>query len=174
MKAATKLYQDIFKFKNYFEICFRVNENCIYHLCAIYLSEKFVHQLWPLVLACFQAMFMVNDIEDYFQYFQSSSAILQGIPRLVFTLLAGPLTDIFGRKLFIIIPLLGHLILNIVYLVNSVWFHQLKVLKMRLEFLFVVLCIKDSYHLCPEEQKKALDAERDTNQLRCDRGNILS
>ena len=40
--------------------------------------------------------------------------------------------------------------------------------------LYVGLFIKDSYHLLSGEQKKAFDAERDTNQLRCDRGNILS
>ena len=40
--------------------------------------------------------------------------------------------------------------------------------------LFVVLFIKDSYRLLFDQQKKAFDAERDTNQLRCDRGDILT
>ena len=40
--------------------------------------------------------------------------------------------------------------------------------------LYVMLFVKDSYHLLSDQQKKDFDAERDTNQLRCDRGNILS
>ena len=40
--------------------------------------------------------------------------------------------------------------------------------------LYVVLFVKDSYHLLSDQQKITFDAERDTNQLRCDRGNILS
>ena len=40
--------------------------------------------------------------------------------------------------------------------------------------LYVVLFVKDSYHLLSDQQKISFDAERDTNQLRCDRGNILS
>jgi predicted MFS family arabinose efflux permease len=39
--------------------------------------------------------------------------------------------------------------------------------------LYVMLFVKDSYHLLSDQQKITFDAERDTNQLHCDRGNIL-
>ena len=58
---------------------------------------------------------------------QSHSAVLQGVPGIIFTLFAGPISDTYGRKPLIIIPLFGYFILNFVYLVNSIWFHQLKV-----------------------------------------------
>ena len=53
--------------------------------------------------------------------------MLQSVPGIIFTLFAGPISDTYGRKPLIIIPLFGHFILNFVYLVNSIWFHQLKV-----------------------------------------------
>jgi len=60
-------------------------------------------------------------------YNQSLGAVLQGVPGIVFTLFAGPISDTYGRKPLIIIPLFGYFVLNFVYLINSIWFHQLKV-----------------------------------------------
>ena len=37
--------------------------------------------------------------------------------------------------------------------------------------IYVAVFIKDSYHLISEEQRKVFDAEREANQLKCDRGN---
>ena len=42
-------------------------------------------------------------------------------------MIAGPLTDKYGRKPLIISALLGYLILDIVFLINSIFFYQLKV-----------------------------------------------
>ena len=36
--------------------------------------------------------------------------------------------------------------------------------------LYVVVFIKDSYHLITDEQKKVFDAEREANQLICGKG----
>lgn len=68
---------------------------------------------------------------------QAHSAVLQSIPGILFILFAGPLSDTYGRKFLMIISLFGYLILNTVFLVNSIWFHQLKA-----EFLLFE-CLQD-------------------------------
>ena len=49
------------------------------------------------------------------------------MPVMMFVMIAGPLTDHYGRKPLILSALVGYLILNLVFLVNSLWFYQLKV-----------------------------------------------
>ena len=79
---------------------------------------------------------------------QSHSAVLQGVPGIIFTLFAGPISDTYGRKPLIIIPLFGYFILNTVYLVNSIWFHQLKVENNRMnKFVFTNISRLSSYYL---------------------------
>ena len=39
--------------------------------------------------------------------------------------------------------------------------------------IYVAVFIKDSYHLISDERKKVFDAERESNQLKCDRGKGL-
>ena len=58
---------------------------------------------------------------------QAYNGMLQSLPGLLFTLVAGPLTDSWGRRPLILSSLLGHLLLNIILLVNAVWFIELKV-----------------------------------------------
>ena len=58
---------------------------------------------------------------------QMTNSILQNIPSLLCTLLAGPLSDTYGRKPLILVSLFGYVIANVVFLINSIWFHQLKV-----------------------------------------------
>ena len=53
---------------------------------------------------------------------------LQSAPGMVFTLFAGPLTDTYGRKPLIICALLGYFLLDIIFLINSIWFYDLKVI----------------------------------------------
>ena len=53
--------------------------------------------------------------------------MLQCMPVMMFVMIAGPLTDNYGRKPLILSALVGYLILNLVFLVNSLWFYQLKV-----------------------------------------------
>ena len=40
---------------------------------------------------------------------------------------SGPLSDTYGRKPLITISLVGFFILNLVFIVNSIWFMELKV-----------------------------------------------
>ena len=53
--------------------------------------------------------------------------LIQSAPGILFTLFAGPMTDRFGRKPLIICALLGYLLLDIIFLINSYWFYELKV-----------------------------------------------
>ena len=53
--------------------------------------------------------------------------MLQSAPGLIFTLFAGPMTDKFGRKPLIICALVGYLLLDIIFIINTYWFLELKV-----------------------------------------------
>ena len=55
------------------------------------------------------------------------AGMLQCMPVMMFVMIAGPLTDRYGRKPLILCALVGYLILDLVFLLNSLWFHQLKV-----------------------------------------------
>ena len=72
---------------------------------------------------------------------QGYNGMLQSAPALIFTLFAGPMTDRFGRKPLIICSLLGYLLLDIIFLINSHWFFELKV-EMSLEAMsHMCLCL---------------------------------
>jgi len=68
-----------------------------------------------------------KNIQKYVAEIQAYNGILQSIPPIVFTLYGGPLSDKYGRKPLILVAFFGYLIQNIVFLVNSIWFHELKV-----------------------------------------------
>ena len=57
---------------------------------------------------------------------QGYNGMLQAAPGLLFTLVAGPLTDTWGRRPLLLCSLLGHLLLSLILLVNAVWFLELK------------------------------------------------
>ena len=62
------------------------------------------------------------------QLMKAYNGILQSLPSVLFTLYAGPLSDRYGRKPLILISFAGYFLLNLVFLVNSYWFYELKVL----------------------------------------------
>ena len=62
---------------------------------------------------------------------------MQSAPVIVFTLVAGPATDKYGRKPLMVFSLTGYLLLNIIMLINSLCFYQLPV-----EFLLLE-CLQD-------------------------------
>ena len=59
---------------------------------------------------------------------EAEACALQSAPGIIFTLFAGPLTDTYGRKPLIISALLGYFLLDIIFLINSIWFYDLKVI----------------------------------------------
>ncbi len=70
------------------------------------------------------------------------SGMLQAVPGVVFTLLAGPLSDRYGRRPLLIAALAGYVILQLVFLVNSIWLEELAVEYLLLECLQVSFFVK--------------------------------
>jgi len=65
--------------------------------------------------------------QKYVSEMQAYNGLLQSAPSIILAFFAGPLSDKFGRKPLLILSLLGYLILSVVFLINSVWFEELKV-----------------------------------------------
>jgi PCFT/HCP family folate transporter-like MFS transporter 1/3 len=57
---------------------------------------------------------------------QAKNTVIQAVPPVIFTLLAGPWSDRHGRKPLIIIAMFGYVISNLVFLVNLYFFYELK------------------------------------------------
>ena len=82
--------------------------------------------------------------------YKAYNGFLQRLPSVVFILFAGPLSDSFGRKPFLIIPLVGFFLLNLVFVINTIWFQELKVkwiVKHALELVFTTNDINLQQHL---------------------------
>ena len=52
--------------------------------------------------------------------------VIQAFPPFLYTLIAGPWCDKHGRKPFIIISILSYGISNTVFLINTIWWYELK------------------------------------------------
>ena len=65
--------------------------------------------------------------QKYVSEIQGYNGMLQSAPAIIFTLFAGPMSDTYGRKPLIICALFGYFVLNLVFLINSIWFYELKV-----------------------------------------------
>jgi len=70
------------------------------------------------------------------------SSILQAVPGVLFTVVAGPLSDRYGRRPLLIISLVGYAILPIIFLINSIWMEELAVEYLLLECLQVIYISK--------------------------------
>ena len=73
---------------------------------------------------------------NYFQI-KAYSQMLQALPGVLFTLVAGPLSDRYGRKPLLLISLTGFVLLQLVFLVNAIWFEELAVEYLLIESLQV-------------------------------------
>ena len=54
------------------------------------------------------------------------SKVIQAVPPLFYSLIAGPWCDKHGRKPLIIISIFGYAIANTVFLINTIWWYELK------------------------------------------------
>ena len=66
---------------------------------------------------------------------QTLSKCIQAIPPLAYALVAGPWTDKHGRKPLILIPLFGYVLSSAIFVINTVWYHELKAEYLLLECL---------------------------------------
>ncbi len=55
-----------------------------------------------------------------------SFVLFQALPAIVYALFAGPWSDTHGRKLLIIWSCFGYIFNNGVYIINTVWWDELK------------------------------------------------
>ena len=68
-----------------------------------------------------------TEVQKYVSQIQAYNGFLQSAPGVILALFAGPLTDTLGRKPLMIASLVGYFLCNIVFLINSYWFYELKV-----------------------------------------------
>ena len=57
---------------------------------------------------------------------QTTNSVIQAIPPLIYALFAGPWSDKHGRKPLIFLSMFGYFLANSVFLINAIWFHELK------------------------------------------------
>ena len=68
----------------------------------------------------------INTRMSYILFFKGYNGLLQSWPAIFFTLFAGPLSEDYGRKPLIIVGLLGYIVLNIAFFINSWFMYELK------------------------------------------------
>ena len=65
-------------------------------------------------------------VQEYTSTLKMYNTILQTIPGTLYLLIIGPLSDVYGRKLFLTLSLLGYTFNNTVFIINAYFLNELK------------------------------------------------
>ena len=58
---------------------------------------------------------------------QGYNGVLQTLPAIIIAFFAGPLSDKYNRKPLLLFSLVGFILRETIFLLNSIWFYELKV-----------------------------------------------
>ena len=78
---------------------------------------------------------------------QTLSKCIQAIPPLIYALVAGPWCDKHGRKPLILVSLFGYVLSSTIFVINVIWYHELKAEYLLLECLQGTIDLIIIYHL---------------------------
>ncbi len=66
------------------------------------------------------------EVQKYVSVLQAWNSVLQSLPAVAYALFAGPWSDVHGRRTLIIMSCCGYFLNNSVYIINAVWWDELK------------------------------------------------
>ena len=73
------------------------------------------------------------DVQERVTRLKTINSVIQGIPSFFYSLIAGPWCDKYGRKPLIILSILGSTVSTTVFLINTIWWYELKAENLLLE-----------------------------------------
>ena len=106
------------------EVCDDLNSGNYNETQQYVLDVRFEAVLFN-ICRCLHLKRPISSFQTY-QSIYSVTLYLKGIPPIIFTLFIGPWSDRFGRKKLMIIPLFGYLAYNIWFLINAIFFTQMR------------------------------------------------